>query len=157
MGKDKLCAGGRTGAGFRFGTMRRIMPNNKKIKTTSKQDRFLVELQKGKSGKDAAIAAGYSAKSAINLASVLKRKPHIADKIDRAKKKVEDKMEMTKEKALNRFVELSLNAEKHEQFGPSVKSHEIFCNAMGYLNQDANKEQNNYAITITTPKEESNP
>jgi len=122
---------------------------------TAKQNEFIKELQKGKSGKDAAIAAGYSEKTARITASKLKNKPHVAASLDKVKRKVEKNIELTREKALKKFIEISDAAALHEQFGPATKAHEIFCNAMGYLTPENNKEKNAYEVTITIPPEEN--
>lgn len=64
---------------------------------TTKQKRFVEEKIKGKSGKEAAINAGYSAKTAVKIASENQTKPDIKEAIDKRMAQIEAKTDITVE------------------------------------------------------------
>ena len=57
---------------------------------TEKEDLFIKEYLKDFNGRQAAIRAGYSERSATEIASENLRKPHIKEKLDEYKKEISD-------------------------------------------------------------------
>jgi phage terminase small subunit len=74
------------------------------------------------SAKEAAIAAGFSPKSAAQRASELLADPQIADAIRRGVAKVAQRAELSLETHLSTLARLRNKAAAAEQFGPAVNA-----------------------------------
>ncbi len=77
--------------------------NADNTKLTDKQKRFCDEYFLSLNATQAAIFAGYSAKTAFVIANETLRKPYIQDYLASKKKKVADKYEITQDKVLKEY------------------------------------------------------
>lgn len=74
-----------------------------KSELTIQQEKFVVELCKGKDATEAAIAAGYSPRTARQRGYKLKQNPIIKKRIEAVKKKLVQKTGMDKDFVLNKW------------------------------------------------------
>ena len=75
-------------------------------KWTDKEKLFVHEYLIDKRGKDAAIRAGYSERTAVKIAAELLQKPHIRGWIDEQLAKRTEKLGVTADKVINELAEL---------------------------------------------------
>lgn len=73
-------------------------------KLTPKQQRFVDEYLVDLNATQAAIRAGYSKKTARNIANELLAKPHIQDALQKRRKKIEKKLEISQESVVNELI-----------------------------------------------------
>lgn len=82
------------------------MPKSKTI-LTDKQEVFCQEYIKDYNATQAAIRAGYSPKTANEMASELKEKPHVLKRIEELKQKVADKNELTADRIIKELMKIA--------------------------------------------------
>lgn len=87
---------------------------------TDKQARFVAEYLVDLSATQAAIRAGYSARSATKQGFENLQKPEIRRAINASKRRVAAKLEISAERVLQRLSDLSKKAEKAGQFNAAV-------------------------------------
>lgn len=90
-----------------------------------KQERFCQEYIIDLNGKQAAIRAGYSERTAEVQASQLLTKLKVKEKIAELQKKTSDKLELTAEKVLRDIENLRNKAEADNQLSVALKASEL--------------------------------
>jgi phage terminase small subunit len=92
---------------------------------TTKEDRFVREYMIDGNATRAAIAAGYSARSARVTAQNILKKPTILAAIEAGKKRITDKIELTAEKVLTDIARVASLAESSGEYSAALKGHEL--------------------------------
>jgi phage terminase small subunit len=97
---------------------------------TDKQERFVAEYLVDFNGTQAAVRAGYSERSAREIAHKLLTKDHIQSALSQEKKKIKDKIDITKQDLIKRtlslidpnLIDISEKIEKGEELSKSEKN-----------------------------------
>jgi phage terminase small subunit len=90
-----------------------------------KQSRFVAEYLKDSNATQAAIRAGYSAKTAYSQGHDLLKRPEIRAQIEEANSRRVKKLELSAEKVLEDIARIALSAEQAEDFGAALKGREL--------------------------------
>jgi len=94
-------------------------------KLNPKQLRFCEEYMRDSNGTQAAIRAGYSAKTANEQGSKLLAKGSIQEKLGELRKEFKEETGLTPEKILQELEDLGQQAAAAKQYGPAMKSVEL--------------------------------
>ncbi len=107
--------------------------NHKSHGLTSRQSLFVIEFQKDQNATQAAIRAGYSAKTATQAGSENLRRVHVAREIEIARRRMEKKIEasgeITKERIIAGISEIAFAATTHER--DKLKAFELLGRTCG--------------------------
>lgn len=97
-------------------------------KLTPKQQKFVAEYLIDLNATQAAIRAGYSAKTARNIAQELLTKPHIQAELQKRREKVEKKLEISQEQVIAELAAIALSngADYAKVVGDGVSSYVEF-------------------------------
>ncbi len=98
---------------------------------TPKQARFVSEYMIDLNATQAAIRAGYSAKTAYSIGNENLNKPEIAAEIAAMQGKIAGKLEITAEKVLRDLEEVRTKALSEGQFAPAVRAIELHGKHIG--------------------------
>lgn len=90
-----------------------------------KRERFCREYVIDGNGAQAAIRAGYSAKTAVVQASQLLRLLNVQRRVEELRQKVSDKLELTEEKILRDIEDIAEEARSDGQFSAALKGKEL--------------------------------
>ena len=117
-----------------------------KKKLTPKQERFVQEyLNNGFNGTQAAIKAGYSEKSARQIAEETLTKPYIREKIEKYKENTEKKFELTNEYLIESFKAIAEDPEANK--GDRIRALENLAKHRGFYEKD-NSTKNAFQIVV---------
>jgi hypothetical protein len=109
---------------------------------TGRQRAFVEELPKNKwNGTKAAIAAGYSAKSAHVMACRLLKNPKVVAAIDKRKAEIRKKTDFTVESQLNNFDRIATEAESNSDYTAALRGHENITKIIGGYEKDNKRRQ----------------
>lgn len=103
-----------------------------------RHQRFVQEYLVDLNGTQAAIRAGYSAKSAAEQAHHLLRHPHIQDAVEEAKRKLQDKLEINAERVIQKLATIAM-ADPRELVQNKVSCCR-FCYGVGHKYQRSDHE-----------------
>lgn len=103
-------------------TTRRLATSPKKDDLTAKQRRFVSEYLKDMNATQAAIRAGYSAKTAKSIGQENLTKPAIAAAVQNATARVAERNEITVDSHLERLAELAKAAQDAGQFSAAISA-----------------------------------
>lgn len=92
---------------------------------TAKQERFVAEYLVDGNATRAAIAGGYSERTAARIGSELLTKPNVKAALDAGRKRLAEKLELTAEKVLADIARVAQKAERAKKFGEALKGHEL--------------------------------
>lgn len=92
---------------------------------TAKEERFIDEYLVDGNGTRAAIAAGYSAKTANGSAKDVLKRPLVRAELNRRKRLLATKLELTAEKVLTDIARVAGKAEKARQYNASIRGHQL--------------------------------
>lgn len=107
-------------------------------KLTPKQELFVAEWMKDRNGKQAAIRAGYSPRSAETTASTILRYPQVQEEIARRLKRIEERLEITAADISRRAWEIA-NEDKGDRVGALAllaKRHREFSEKQEHTGSD---------------------
>lgn len=92
---------------------------------TDKQARFVAEYLIDGNATRAAMAAGYSERSAMRQGSDLLRAPNVKKALDAGRRRLAKKLELTAEKVLGDIARVAKKAEAAKEFSAALKGHEL--------------------------------
>lgn len=92
---------------------------------TDKQERFIAEYLVDGNATRAAIAAGYSERTAARIGSELLARPHVRAAVTEGRKRIAAKLELTAEKVLTDLDRLAMKAEKAGKFSDAIRAREL--------------------------------
>lgn len=92
---------------------------------TPKEERLIAEYVIDGNGTRAAIAAGYSARSARNTAQEVLARPHVKAEVKRRQRGLVKKLEITAEKVLGDIARVAGKAERARQYNASIRGHQL--------------------------------
>lgn len=98
-------------------------------KLNRKQKRFIEEYAQNLNGAEAARKAGYSPKTAKNIASENLAKPHLKAAAEAQIAAL--RVKITPERVQRRLDEISTEAQSSGQFGPAVRAEELLGKSIG--------------------------
>lgn len=101
------------------------------MELTAQQIRFVQEYLICFDGTDAAIAAGYSEKSAPSTATALLNMPKIREAIGKSQANFENKCQITREKVLEDIKRIGDKAESYGRYGDALKAAELLGKSVG--------------------------
>ncbi len=106
------------------------IPKNKKG-LTIKQDKFCRNLVKSGNQTKAAIEAGYSKRSAKQIAAENMTKPAVAEEVERLRLRWSEQMDLSIETALNRIAHIAEDAAIQGNHAAALKGQELLVKAGG--------------------------
>lgn len=127
------------------------------MKLTLKQQRFIEEYLVDGNATRAAIAAGYSKKTAYSIGEENLRKPEIKAEIERIRAEQSKKLEITRDGLLADLMDIAKDNKKN--FPPSaLKAIEMLLKAQGWdkPQEDASPTNDDTEIKITIVKKDGN-
>jgi phage terminase small subunit len=92
---------------------------------TAKQERFVAEYMVDGNATRAALAAGYSERTATRIGSELLTMPKVRKALDEARARIAAKLELTAEKVLADIARIALKAEAAGEFTAALKGNEL--------------------------------
>lgn len=92
---------------------------------TLKQERFVAEYLIDGNATRSALAAGYSAKTAVKIGSELLAKPAVRAAIDAAQAELVAKLQLSAEQTLKDIARVARKAENAGEFSAALKGHEL--------------------------------
>ena len=107
------------------------------MQLTAKQSRFVKEYCLDFNGTRAAIAAGYSKKTAGVIAMENLKKPNIQGSIQAEIKKTEDDLEITREQLIKDLIEIK-DQQKMKTPYAAIRAVEVIAKLMGWLDPRLN-------------------
>jgi phage terminase small subunit len=102
---------------------------------TPKQERFVEEYLVDLNATQAAIRAGYSAKTAFTIGHENLRKPYIQEAIQKAKTKVSEKLEITVETVLLGLHKEATREEEGSSHGARVAAYNLLGKHLGMFTE----------------------
>lgn len=92
---------------------------------TDKMERFIAEYLIDGNGTRAALAAGYSPKTADKQASNMLKRPDVRSAVNAGKKRVAAKLDLSAEKVLADIERIANAAEKDKEYNAALKGKEL--------------------------------
>lgn len=92
---------------------------------TSKQACFVAEYLVDSNATRAAIAAGYSERTAARIGSELLTKPLLKAAVNAGRKRIAKKLELSAEKTLSDIDRVARKAERAKDYGQALRGHEL--------------------------------
>lgn len=105
----------------------------KRAKLTVKQDKFAREYAKDGNGTRAAIAAGYSERSAHAIAHENLNKPEIAEEVERHRRRTAERLDISREKLVNDAAHDAEQASIQGDWNGANAARTFIAKAQGYL------------------------
>ena len=118
------------------------------LKLNPKQEKFIDEYMIDFNGSRAAVAAGYSEKTARTIATEYLNKPHIKAEIEKRRAENQKTFTITKELVLDEIKEVALMKGLDLRGSDKMKALELLCKYLGILDAGPLGQTNNLADTI---------